>query len=64
MRFHSNLIDPIPLPFQTARCKRVIGDPSYFPDKVKKVGQVSELHVVARSSFDKGDVHTYMYLTF
>ena len=27
--------------FQIARTKCVIGDPSYFPDKVKKVGQVS-----------------------
>ena len=26
---------------ETARTKMVIGDPSYFPDKVKKVGQVS-----------------------
>ncbi len=26
---------------QVAKCKRVIGDPSYFQDKVKKVGQVS-----------------------
>lgn len=25
---------------EVARCKRVIGDPSYFSDKVKKVGQV------------------------
>ena len=27
--------------FQIACTKCVIGDPSYFPDKVKKVGQVS-----------------------
>lgn len=26
---------------ETARTKMVIGDPSYFPDKVKKNGQVS-----------------------
>jgi len=25
---------------EVAKCKFVIGDPSYFPDKVKKVGQV------------------------
>jgi hypothetical protein len=25
---------------QVARCKNVIGDPSYFPDKVKKTGRV------------------------
>lgn len=25
---------------ETAKCKMVIGDPSYFPDRVKKVGQV------------------------
>jgi len=25
---------------ETAKCKFVVGDPSYFPDKVKKVGQV------------------------
>ena len=25
---------------ETARCDCVIGDPSYFPDKVKKTGQV------------------------
>jgi len=25
---------------QTARCKAVIGDPSYFPDKVDQVGQI------------------------
>ena len=25
---------------ETARAKMVIGDPSYFPDKVKKDGQV------------------------
>ena len=24
------------------KCKMVIADPSYFPDKVKKVGQVSK----------------------
>lgn len=27
---------------ETARCSQVIGDPTYFPDKVKKVGQVSD----------------------
>jgi len=26
---------------EVAKCKLVIGDPSYFPDKVKKVGQVA-----------------------
>jgi len=26
---------------EVAKCKFVIGDPSYFPDKVKKVGQVA-----------------------
>jgi len=26
---------------ETAKCKFVVGDPSYFPDKVKKVGQVA-----------------------
>ncbi|XP_072181804.1 rab GDP dissociation inhibitor beta-like isoform X1 [Diadema setosum] len=26
---------------EMARCKMVIGDPSYFPDRVKKVGQVA-----------------------
>ena len=26
---------------ETARCDVVIGDPSYFSDKCKKVGQVS-----------------------
>jgi len=26
---------------EVARCKFVVGDPSYFPDKVKKVGQVA-----------------------
>jgi len=26
---------------EIARCKFVVGDPSYFPDKVKKVGQVA-----------------------
>ena len=26
---------------ETARTKTVVADPSYFPDKVKKVGQVS-----------------------
>jgi len=25
---------------QTARCKAVIGDPSYFPDKVEQIGQI------------------------
>jgi hypothetical protein len=25
---------------ETAKCKFVVGDPSYFPDKVKKAGQV------------------------
>ena len=25
---------------ETARCKMVVGDPSYFPNLVKKVGQV------------------------
>jgi Rab GDP dissociation inhibitor len=25
---------------EVARCKNVIGDPSYFPDKVKKTGRV------------------------
>ena len=25
---------------ETAKCKFVVGDPSYFPDKVRKVGQV------------------------
>ncbi len=25
---------------EVARCDCVIGDPSYFPDKVKKVGEV------------------------
>lgn len=28
---------------ETAKTKMVIGDPSYFPDKVKKDGQVSQL---------------------
>lgn len=26
---------------EVARCDNVIGDPSYFTDKVKKVGQVT-----------------------
>lgn len=25
---------------EVAKCKQVVGDPSYFPDKVKKIGQV------------------------
>jgi len=28
---------------EIAKCKFVVGDPSYFPDKVKKVGQVASL---------------------
>jgi len=28
---------------EVAKCKFVVGDPSYFPDKVKKVGQVASL---------------------
>ena len=28
---------------ETARTKMVIADPSYFPDKVKKVGQVNKM---------------------
>ena len=28
---------------ETAKTKMVISDPSYFPDKVKKDGQVSQL---------------------
>jgi len=28
---------------ETAKCKFVVGDPSYFPDKVKKVGKVIRL---------------------
>ena len=28
---------------ETAKTKRVIADPSYFPEKVKKVGQVGIL---------------------
>lgn len=28
---------------EVAKCKLVIGDPSYFPEKVKKVGQVASL---------------------
>ena len=26
---------------ETARCKAVVADPSYFPDRVKKVSQAS-----------------------
>ncbi len=29
---------------ETAKTKQVIADPSYFPDKVKKVGQVRKGH--------------------
>jgi Rab GDP dissociation inhibitor len=28
---------------EVAKCKIVVGDPSYFPDKVKKVGQVARI---------------------
>jgi len=28
---------------EVAKCKFVVGDPSYFPDKVKKVGQVASI---------------------
>ena len=28
---------------ETAKTKMVIADPSYFPDKVKKVGQVNNM---------------------
>jgi Rab GDP dissociation inhibitor len=28
---------------ETAKCKFVVGDPSYFPDKVKKVGKVARI---------------------
>lgn len=28
---------------EVAKCKFVVGDPSYFPDKVKKVGQVASM---------------------
>jgi len=28
---------------EVAKCKFVVGDPSYFPDKVKKIGQVASL---------------------
>jgi RAB protein geranylgeranyltransferase component A len=32
---------------ELAKCDYVIGDPSYFSDKVKKVGQVSSMYVTA-----------------
>ena len=39
--FYHSLVDSLFLhSYQTARTQCVIGDPSYFPDKVKKVGQV------------------------
>ena len=31
---------------EIARTKMVIGDPSYFPDKVKKVGQVKPNNMI------------------
>ena len=34
---------------ETAKTKRVIADPSYFPDKVKKVGQVGVLLFISRA---------------
>ena len=34
---------------ETARTKMVIGDPSYFPDKVKKDGQVNATKVKCTS---------------
>ena len=34
---------------ETAKTKRVIADPSYFPDKVKKVGQVGILRFTSKS---------------
>jgi len=40
---------------EIAKCKFVVGDPSYFPDRVKKVGQVASLicvlsHPIANTS--------------
>lgn len=35
---------------EVARCKCVIGDPSYFTDKVKKVGQV-QVYIIIHMEF-------------
>jgi Rab GDP dissociation inhibitor len=39
---------------QTARCKAVICDPSYAPDKVKKVGQVIRAICLLRHAVSGG----------
>ena len=39
---------------ETAKTKRVIADPSYFPDKVKKVGQVGVLLFTSRAHTSLG----------
>eukprot|EP00729_Bicosta_minor_P000607 gene607-17597_t len=38
---------------KAVKCKMVIGDPSYFPDKVKKVGKVARAICILNHSIDR-----------
>jgi len=41
--YESGVVTGVKSEGEVAKCKFVVGDPSYFPDKVKKVGQVASL---------------------
>ncbi|KAI9499795.1 Rab GDP dissociation inhibitor alpha [Coemansia spiralis] len=43
---------------QTARAKQVIGDPSYFPDRVRKTGRVIRALCILRQPIPKADAQS------